>query len=363
MQRVLVTGATGFIGGHLAEALTRNGVETRCLVRPTSDTRRLSDIGVTLVEGDITEANGLDEAVANVDLVFHLAGLTTALSKAEMSKANAVGPGLVAAACARLQTPPAMIVLSSVAAAGPTERDTIRVESDPVAPVSNYGHSKRAGELAAAKWADRVPLSIIRPGIIFGPRDRLALPIFKTIATWRIHPVVGMGRTKLALLHVDDLVDLLLKVAYNGERLPATESDPAQPGAGVYFVSHDSTPSYRELGLLIARAMSRRVVPIPLLPPVAWSAAAVSQLWSQVRRRSDAFNIDKIREAVQSSWAVSNEKAKRQFRWKPRASLEEQLQDTVQWYEANQWIKIRRLLGNRISPLAGHSNTGSKLDG
>lgn len=348
MHRVLVTGATGFIGRHLTEALTRNGHETRCLVRRTSDTSWLSEIGATLVEGDVTEADGLDEAVANVDLVFHLAGLTSALSKAEMSKANAEGPGLVAAACARRQTPPAMLVVSSAAAAGPAERDAIRVESDPVAPVSNYGHSKRAGELAAARWAGRVPLTIVRPGIIFGPRDRLTLPIFKSIATWGIHPVVGLGRTKLALLHVADLIDLLLKAADHGERLPATEGDATQPGTGVYFASHGSATSYRDLGSLIARAMNRRVVPVPLFPPVAWSAAAASQLWSQVRRRPDGLNIDKVREAVQASWAISSEKAKRQLSWKPRASLEERLHDTVQWYEAHKWIKIRRLLGNRI---------------
>jgi len=348
MQRVLVTGATGFIGGHLAETLTQSGIETRCLVRPTSDTRRLLEIGAPLVEGDVTKADGLDEAVANVDCVFHLAGLITALSRAEMSKANAEGPGLVAAACARCRTPPRLIVLSSVAAAGPTARDAFRREGDPVAPVSNYGHSKRAGEIAAAKWAYRIPLTIIRPGIIFGPRDRLTLPIFKTIATWGIHPVVGLGRTKLALLHVDDLIDLLRKVADDGERLPATESDTTQPGTGVYFAAHGQAPSYREFGSLIAHAMNRRFASIPLLPPVAWSAAAASQLWSQVRRRPDAFNIDKIREAVQPSWAISNEKAKRQLSWQPRASLEEQLQDTVKWYEANQWIKIRGSLGNRI---------------
>ena len=346
MQRVLVTGATGFIGGHLTEALTRSGIETRCLVRPTSDTRRLSEIGAILVQGDVTRADGLDEAVANVDLVIHLAGLISALSRAELNKANAEGTGLVAAACARQKVPPTMIVVSSAAAAGPAERGATRVESDPVGPVSNYGRSKRAGELSAAKWSDRIPLSIVRPGIVFGPRDQLTLPIFKTIATWGVHPVVGMGRTKLSLVHVHDLVDLLLKVGANGERLLAAESDATQPAAGVYFASHDSSPSYLEFGRLIAAAMNKPVVPIPLLPPVAWSAAAVNQLWSQVRRRSDAFNVDKIREAVQPSWAISNEKAKRQLGWKPRASLEEQLQDTVAWYESNKWIKIRRLLGS-----------------
>lgn len=346
MQRVLITGATGFIGGHLAEALTCSGIEARCLVRPTSDTRRLSEIGATLVPGDITKADGLVEAVANVDLVIHLAGLISALSRAELNKANAEGPELIAAACARHDVPPAMIVVSSAAAAGPTARETTRVESDPVAPVSNYGRSKLAGELSAAKWSERVPISIVRPGIVFGPRDHLTLPIFQTIATWGVHPVVGMGRTKLSMVHVQDLVDLLLKVGANGERLPSTEGDTTQPATGVYFASHGCAPSYLEFGKLIAAAMNKRVLPIPLLPPVAWSAAAANQMWSQVRRRSDAFNVDKIREAVQPSWAISNEKAKRQLGWKPRASLEEQLHDTVIWYEENNWLKIRRLPGS-----------------
>jgi nucleoside-diphosphate-sugar epimerase len=139
-----------------------------------------------------------------------------------------------------------------------------------------------------------------------------------------------------------------LKVASSGERLPAAESDATPVGAGVYFASHDDAPSYREFGSLIAGAMNRRVVSLPVLPPVAWSAAAANQLWTQIRRRSDGFNIDKLREAVQPSWAISNEKARRQLDWSPSASLEAQLRDTVQWYEANHWLKIRRLLGKRV---------------
>ena len=347
MQRVLVTGATGFIGGHLTKALLGKGVEVDCLVRSTSNTDRLSELGATLVEGDVTRADGLDQAVANADVVFHLAGLTTALSQAQMMQANAEGAGLVAAACARRETPPTMILLSSVAAAGVTARESIRVETDVEAPVSDYGRSKRGGELAVAKFADQLPITFVRPGIIFGPRDRLTLPIFQTIALSGIHPVVGLGRTKLAMLYVDDLIDLLLKVVSDGERLPPEEHAAAQVGAGVYFAAHDSTPSYSELGSLIAREMDRRVMLLPILPPVAWSAAAVNQLVSKVRRRPDAFCIDKIREARVPSWAISNEKAKEQLGWQPAAALEEQLRDTIEWYQANDWIKVRRLFGGR----------------
>lgn len=344
MQRVLVTGATGFIGGHLAESLIRSGLEVSCLVRSTSDTSRLTELGARLVEGDVTKAEGLDEAVADVDTVFHLAGLTLALSKNEMTQANAEGAGLVAAACARRETPPTLISLSSVAATGGSTGDSLRIEADPAAPISDYGRSKRGGELAEIKFADRVPMTLVRPGIIFGPRDRLALPIFQTIAISGIHPVVGMGRTKLAMLYVDDLIDLLLKVVAKGERLPAEESD-ATMGSGIYFAAHDHTPSYWELGSMVADAMDRRVIKIPILPPVAWSAAAVTQLGSKVIRRPNAFCIDKIREARAPSWAVSNEKAKNQLEWHPRAGLEEQLRETVQWYEDNHWFKVRRPFG------------------
>jgi nucleoside-diphosphate-sugar epimerase len=348
MHRVLVTGATGFIGGQLADTLIRQGSHVRCLVRRTSDTRRLQQLGARLVEGDVTQAAGLDKAVADVDVVFHLAGLTTALSKTDLYRANADGPGLIAAACAKRQTPPILVLVSSLAAAGPSERDVIRVESDPAAPISNYGRSKLAGETAASKWASQVPLTIVRPGMIFGPRDHLALPIFKTIATWGVHPVVGLGRNKIALLYVDDLCDLLIRAASDGERVSTPANDVGEPGTGVYFASHDRALSFRELGSLIAYAMNRRVIPLPLYPPIAASAAAVNQLRSQLQRRSDGLNIDKIREARQPSWESSNAKAKRQLNWKPTASLEEQIRETVDWYAANDWIRIRRLLPKPI---------------
>ncbi len=348
MDRVLVTGATGFIGGQLAEALVRQGHSVRCLVRRTSDTRRLQELGASFVKGDVTEADQLVKALANVDVIFHLAGLTNALSTTELYRVNADGAGFVAAACARRQTPPTLILVSSIAAAGPTSRDAIRVESDPVAPVSNYGRSKLAGETAAAKWASEIPLTIVRPGMTFGPRDHTSLPIFTTIATWGIHPVVGLGRTKIPLLHVKDLTDLLIRAASDGERLSTPECDVPESGVGVYFASHDRAPSFRELGSLIAYAMNRRVIPVPLYPPIAASAAAVNQLRSQLYRRSDSLNIDKIREAKQPSWETSNAKAKRQLNWKLSASLEEQIRETVDWYEANDWIRIRRLLPKPI---------------
>ena len=342
MQRVLVTGATGFIGGHLVEALLRQGVEVRCLARPTSNTNRLAELDVTLCAGDVTDPHGLEEAIDGTDVVFHVAGLTTALSKRAMWRVNRDGAATVATACSRQQRPPTMVLVSSVAAAGPADQSTARCETDSAAPVSIYGRSKRAGELAVEQFAGTFPITVVRPGIIFGPRDRLTLPIFKTIATWGIHPLVGLGRTKISLLHVADLIELLLAAAESGERLPAPSN--AQPaGTGIYFAADEVAPSYRELGLLIAKAMQRRVIPLPTPPACAWTAAAISQLASQLIRRTTPFNLDKIREATQASWAITPAKATRQLGWLPGAPLEARLRETVDWYLAQKWMKVRRL--------------------
>ncbi len=350
MQRILVTGATGFIGGHLAETLTRNGFETRCLVRNGSDTTRLTKLGASLVVGDVTRSHGLDQAVEGVDVVFHLAGKVVAHSHAEMLRANEQGTELIAAACARQKTQPTLVVVSSVAAAGPVERNRIRLEKDGVAPVSKYGHSKHLGELAAARWADKLPMSVVRPGVIFGPGDRVTLPIFDAIARYGVHPFVGRGKMNVSLLYVNDLIRLLLKVAQYGERLSHPENNSLLSGDGVYFAAHDVAPSYREFGEMIAGEMEKRCIPIPLFPPAAFVLAATNQLLSRIRRRPDGLNIDKIREATQPSWAVSNQKAKRQLSWSPQASLAEQIQATIAWYEQSNWLKVRRLRGRVRKP-------------
>ena len=119
---------------------------------------------------DLSDIEGLKKAVAGVDVVYHLAARTTALRARDLMRVNAIGTANLTRACAAQSSPPVMIHVSSVAAAGPSRRGQCRSESDPPAPVSNYGRSKRAGELCNAQWAHAVPTTIIRPGIIFGPR-------------------------------------------------------------------------------------------------------------------------------------------------------------------------------------------------
>jgi nucleoside-diphosphate-sugar epimerase len=170
-MKALVTGASGFIGSHLLPLLVAQGVNIRAMVQPGQEVSSLERLGVEIVTGDVRDLASLAAAVDGVDAVFHLAGLLTAHSRRRLLEINEQGTNNVARVCAERTTPPVMLLVSSLAAVGPAMNGEPRTELDPPRPISNYGRSKRAGELAARRWADRIPLTIIRPPMVFGEGD------------------------------------------------------------------------------------------------------------------------------------------------------------------------------------------------
>jgi nucleoside-diphosphate-sugar epimerase len=174
MVRALVTGATGFIGSHLVERLMRDGVEVRCLVRCPRRAAALRARGATLVAGDVTDPSSLRAAVADADVVHHLAGLTLAFNFRDFLRVNAAGTANLAAACARVETPPVLVYVSSVAAAGPS-RLTARAPRRR-APVSHW--PQQVGGRAVAARSSRVLARHHRaPADRFRPARRYFRPL------------------------------------------------------------------------------------------------------------------------------------------------------------------------------------------
>lgn len=343
MGKVLVTGASGFIGGHLTAALARSGNSVRCLVRSSSDVSELRSLGIELVPGDVRDPAAVESAVYGTDVVYHVAGLTRALRKSDLWDVNERGTENVAAACAKQLTPPVHIYVSSIAAGGPTEYGRQRVESDPSTPVSNYGRSKLAGEHAARTQSHAVPTTIVRPGIVIGPKNRECLPIFETIDRSGIHPVAGFRSPALSYIHVDQLVDLLLRAARDGVRVPGRAGGSDSPGTGHYHASMDEFPNYAEFGRLIAKALGRsQAFVFPIAMPIPYIAAGVNEVIARWRGQPDPFNIDKIREANGRSWACSSALAQRQLGFRPMGTLSEQLESIVQWYREHGWLREPR---------------------
>lgn len=327
-KSVLVTGASGFIGLHLVRRLIKAGYQVSCLVRTTSHVNELRSIGAKLITGDVINPASIRHALAvsQADIVFHLAGLTKVLHKGDFQRVNADGVKFVASACADCTNKPVLVIVSSLAAVGPSNIDRPRVESDVPAPVSAYGRSKLAGEQAAAGYAGVVPISIVRPPIVFGSGDSSMFEIFRPIARWGIHFVPGHDERYFSLIHVADLVEGLLLVAEKGERL----NQKGTPGQGIYFMAADEYPTYAELGQAIATSLGKKRATIVHLPETLVRLLGLcGDVMGRIRRRPGWLNSDKMAEAMAGSWICSSAKARTQLGWLPAATLAERLKETA----------------------------------
>ena len=336
MPTCLVTGASGFIGPRLVERLQQSGREVVCLVRGASKTDRLTPLGVRLVVGDVTQPDTLPPALENIDEVYHLAGQLHASTLDAYLAVNERGTANLAGACAAQSNPPVLVVVSSLAAAGPSLPDQPLTEADPPRPFSMYGKSKLASEQAARKFAAEAPITIVRPPVVFGPGDRDGFLMFQGIRRTRLHIVPNKSGLPLSLVHADDLSHAIALAGERGERLADSpgENDPT----GLYYAADPSPSSWAEVGRMAARGMGTRVLVVktrkwPLLIP-----ALAGDLLGKLTGKPSVFGMDKLREASATGWVCGVGKASQQLGFAPGASLEERYAQTAQWYRDAGWM-------------------------
>jgi nucleoside-diphosphate-sugar epimerase len=336
MSRCLITGASGFVGSNLASHLQREGWDVRCLVRQTSKLDQLEPLDVELVRGVLDDLGSLKTAATNVDVVFHLAGRTAALRASDFHRDNVEGTRRLAQACAAQPHPPTLVMVSSLAAGGPATLKSPRKETDPERPVSAYGRSKLAAEQAA--MAENLPLSIVRPPMVFGQADRASLALFRSIKFLPLHLSPGLRRFPLSLVHVADLCDAMLRIAVDGERVDLNGTQSPDPARGKYYVAADRHVTYGQLGQLAAAAAGWAVASVPLPTPIFWFAGSLGEAVGRLRKRPALINFDKVREATAKGWVCSDEKIRAQLGYRPAAPLEQRFAETVAWYREHGWL-------------------------
>lgn len=319
-----LTGGTGFIGSHLAEALLADGLEVRCLIRSTP--KWLEDTGVVRISGSLHDRNALKEGLRGADVVYHLAGDTRGPDAATFRRNNVETTRNLLDVCAEGTTTPDRIVLaSSLAAVGRGSRSAA-VETDPLRPVSRYGESKSEMERMAWTYA-RLSVTVIRPPAVYGPRDRDVLEFLRWMNRG-IFPIVGpKDDPRISLVHVRDLVDGIRAAA----RTP-------EAGGEIYFLGSERPYSWAEIrdAAVPTLGEAARLVRVP--GPLVQAAAAGAELWGRFTGTHPPFNRDKARELRYACAACSIEKARRELGYRPRVSLRDGLAETIRWYRERGWL-------------------------
>ena len=327
-MKVLVTGATGFLGGHVAERLAARGDTVRALVRKTSNTKHLQSLtGVELFEGSVEQAGRLGDAVAGVDAIVHCAGIVKARSGDEFFMVNVGGTSnLVDAARKRGKSLRRFVHVSSLEAAGPSD-DGAPIPVDQENPVTAYGRSKLAAEKVVLAAKDDIAVTLLRPGAIYGPRDGEILEMFKSIQTGLL-PLVGDGSAKGVWIYATDCADVCIR---------AIEAD--VPSGSVYFVDDGCGPlALRQMLADAERALGKRALVRASLPvPVFMTIARGVETLGRLRGKAVMLTREKASMLLQD-WICSSEATRAELHWQPQVPWNEGVVKAVAWYRENRWL-------------------------
>jgi nucleoside-diphosphate-sugar epimerase len=320
-MQALVTGATGFVGGHLVEALLAGGDRVRCLVRPGSDRRWLPP-GAELATGSIDDSATLASAITGVDVVYHLAATTSTARPDDYDRTNRGAVvrllGVLAAQAPRAR----LVFCSSLAVGGPSRSGRPLTEADPPAPIGPYGVSKaRAEEAIARAGIDAV---IIRAPAVYGPRDRDVLAAFR-LAARGLAIRTGPRGQRLALIHVRDLVQGLVA----GGRTPQA--------VGIYYVNGENY-SWEEITTAIGSAVGRRPVVVPLPAFALRFAGRAARSWARLSGAKPLLTPERVSDLLQRNWTCDDARARTALGYRPTVTLDAGTRDTAAWYRAQGWL-------------------------
>jgi dihydroflavonol-4-reductase len=325
-DRILVTGANGFVGSHLTEALLARGYRVRCMVRHSSDLTFIQDLPVEWAHADVRDADSLGGACQGVDAVCHCAALTRALDEATFLRTNTQGTVALAQAC--IEANPHLkrfLYLSSQTASGPSQgAEDYLDEMDPPQPITWYGKSKLAAERALRQLGGQLPVTIVRSAAVFGPRDRDFFTYFELVK-WGLSLQLG-GEHRISLIFVRDLVTLVLR---------ALESERA---VGQIFFGCNRAHSYGEFSDAVAGALNKRPLRIVLPEAVLTPIALWSKVQSRVTGKPALLNDQRVKDMRQQYWLCSGEKAERDLNYVPQYDLEPAVKETADWYLENGWL-------------------------
>jgi len=326
-ERVLITGASGFVGYHLIEEALAKGLEVYAAVRASSRIDHLRNLPVQFVTTDFSEvrATRAELEAKGYQYIIHAAGATKALNEASYNEVNAVYTRNLAQAVSEVQVPlKKFVFLSSLAAMGPAKNGQPILEKDAPNPVTFYGKSKLLAE-SYLSALDSLPSIVLRPTAVYGPRDRDIFIILKTIAQG-IEPYIGRMPQKLSFIYVKDLAAVSVGALHSSVV------------KGSYNVSDGGCYDRYELANITKEILHKKTLKVHIPTGVVKAMAFVQETLGRMQGNMPALNQNKLAELTAANWSCSIDSIQKDLGFLPRYTLAQGLEETIQWYKANHWL-------------------------
>jgi nucleoside-diphosphate-sugar epimerase len=327
-KRVLITGASGFVGYHLIAAALASGLEVFAAVRPSSNIQHLKEFDIQYTHLDFADVDSLraDIASKRYSYIVHASGITKAKSKEEYELVNAgYTRNLALATVSAGINLEKFVFVSSLAALGPLTDLSKQIEDNSEAhPVTNYGASKLLAEQYLQEVAD-LPLIIIRPTAVYGPREKDIFILFQTINKG-LEPHIGSFKQQISFIYVTDLAKIIVNALFSDITSRA------------YNVSDGAVYDRYALAQGVKKALHKRTLKFHLPVPAVSALAALMERLYKNSAASPALNKEKMNELTAVNWACSITNAKNDLGFKPTYGLEAGILETVNWYKNNKWL-------------------------
>jgi nucleoside-diphosphate-sugar epimerase len=326
-MNILITGATGFVGSHVAERLLADGHKVRALVRGSSDLKWLRGLDIETVKGNMLDPSSLKDAMQGIEAIVHIAGVTASNTKQGFIEGNITATrGLLEAAKLYAPNLQRFIHISSQTAGGPSPENILRTEDMPPRPLTTYGKSKLGAEQAVMEYYDVFPGTILRLPVIYGPRDSAVHTFFQAISRG-IKPLIGFSDKYVNLLHVSDIaesISLALSNDVSKNRL--------------YNVGAPDHKNWRELSDITARIMGKRGFFVNVPHTLVTIIAGLSEGASRFKTKPSVLNWEKRLDITEPRWTIDTGRIQNELGFIPKVSVDEGFRDTIEWYKKEGWL-------------------------
>lgn len=323
--KALITGASGFIGSNLRDALLDAGADVVAIRRKRSPE---PDKGRS-VAAEYDDLERLTEVMRDEkpDWVFHVAGATKGVTYEDFQRANVMPTKNLLEALSREHPGVKRFVLvSSLTSYGPSTPERPHRESDPRKPIEHYGKSKLEAEQVVEALGDTLPWTIVRPGGVYGPGDVDYFNLFREVEKGR-NVFFGNRHRWFSAIYVDDCVRAIV----NGAR-----SDAAL-GRG-YFLCDGRPITWETFQGAIVEASGRKVRTLNLPEVLVDLAAFGGELATRVDKKPRLFNRQKAKMGAQEAWTCTHDAARADFGYRPEVPLAEGVKKALGWYRERRWV-------------------------